>query len=226
MKLPIFNRFNECESEQWKNYCRLFKKKKKQSIAETRFILFDTETTGFDFKKDRVLCIGAVAVRNGRVIIKDNLEIYLNQDIFNPNTVEIHGILKNEKVKKFEEKEALQIFLEYIKDSVLVAHHTSFDTGMINAALKRNGFKKLKNKTLDTETLFTRSKHIVNIIDPNKRYTLDEISSELKISVKDRHTAAGDAYITAIAFLKILAKLNKDGKMKFRDLFLKPMIRY
>jgi DNA polymerase-3 subunit epsilon len=226
MKFPFLNKFSSCKSEHWKKYCHLFRKKKKQSISETRFILFDTETTGFDYKNDRILCIGAVVVINGRIIVKDNLEIYLNQDVFNPSTVEIHGILKSEKVEKIEEKEALEQFLEYIKDSVLVAHHTAFDVGMINAALKRNGFKKLKNKSLDTETLFTRSKHIVNIIDPNKRYSLDEISSELKISVKDRHTAAGDAYITAIAFLKILAKLNKDGKMKFKDLFLKPMIRY
>lgn len=76
---------------------------------------------------------------------------------------------------------------------------------------------------LSNTDLFVRSKHVVNFIHPNKVYSLDEISKELKISVKDRHTAAGDAFITAIAFLKIISKLNKDGKMRFKDLFIKPM---
>ena len=84
---------------------------------------------------------------------------------------------------------------------------------------------RLKNQVLDTGILFKRAKHSVNIIDPNKHYSLDDISKELKISVNDRHTAAGDAFITAIAFLKLLPKLNRDGKMTLKDLFIVPMTR-
>ncbi len=223
MKFPFFN-FKQHEYPKfWEDYCLLFKNKDKRTIKETRFIVFDTETTGFDFKKDRILSIGAVAVIENRILVNDGLEIYLNQDVFNPKTVPIHGILKNEKVQKQDELEALTLFLAYIKDSVLVAHHALFDIGIINTALKRHGLGKLKNKYLDTGILFKRSKHIVNFIDPSKQYSLDEIAKELKISAQDRHTASGDAFITALVFLKTLPKLNKDGKMKYKDLFINPM---
>lgn len=207
----------------WISYCELFKKKEKRTIKATRFVVFDTETTGFDFKEDRILCIGAVGVVSNKIFIKDSFEIYLKQSIFKAETVKIHGIIQNEKVQQKEELEALKLFLDYIKDSVLVAHHAGFDVGIINKALRRHHLGKLKNEVLDTGILFKQSKHIVNIIDANKKYSLDEIAKELKITAKDRHTAAGDAYITAIAFLKILPKLNKDGDMKYKDLFINPM---
>lgn len=223
MNFSFFNFKRKPIPEFWKRYCDFFKQKQEQSIAETRFIVLDTETTGLNFKKDRILCIGAVAVKGNKIFINDSFEVYLAQDVFNPNTVKIHGILKSEKISKSTEKEGLVQFLEYIKDSPLVAHHAGFDIGILNAALKRHNLGKLKNKVLDTGILFKRSKHIVNIIDPNKQYSLDELANELKITPKDRHTAAGDAFITALAFLKILPKLNKDGKMKYKDLFINPM---
>lgn len=225
MDLKIFNTFFKKTPEYWKAYTSLFKSKPKKTIEETRFVVLDTETTGFDLKKDRILCIGAVAVKSNRILVNDGLEIYLEQEIFNPNTVAIHGIIKTEKVKKSSEEDALIQFLDYIKDSVLVAHHAGFDIGILNAALKRNNLGRLKNKVLDTGILFKRAKHSVNIIDPNKHYTLDDIAMELKISANDRHTAAGDAFITALAFLKIVPKLNRDGKMKLNDLFIIPMQR-
>ncbi|WP_152287146.1 3'-5' exonuclease [Flavicella marina] len=223
MKFPFFNFSKKEYPEFWKNYCAHFNSKKQRTIDNTRFVVFDTETTGFDFKEDRILCIGCTTVKQNKIIIKDGLEIYLNQDVFKADTVKIHGILKTEKVTKLEEKEALIVFLDYIKDSVLVAHHAGFDIGIVNQALKRHKLGRLKNDVLDTGILFKRSKHIVNIIDPNKKYSLDEIAQELKITPKDRHTAAGDAFITALVFLKILPRLNKDGKMKYKDLFINPM---
>ena len=223
MKFSLFNFKRKSIPEFWKQYCALFKKKEKQSISDTRFVVLDTETTGLNFKKDRILCIGAIAVKGNKIFINDSLEIYLNQEIFNPKTVKIHGILKSERIKKLNEKEALIKFIDFIKDSPLIAHHAGFDIGILNAALKRQNLGKLKNKVLDTGILFKRSKHIVNIIAPNKQYSLDELASELKITPKDRHTAAGDAFITALAFLKIVPKLNKDGKMKYKDLFINPM---
>lgn len=223
MKFPFFKFQRKEYPEFWVQYCSYFKTKQQRIIKETRFIVFDTETTGFDFKEDRILCIGATAIIDNKILVKDGLEIYLNQTVFKAETVKIHGILKSEKVTKLDEKEALIQFLDYIKDSVLVAHHAGFDIGIINKALKRHHLGNLKNDVLDTGVLFKRSKHIVNIIDPNKNYSLDEIALELKITPKDRHTAAGDAFITGLAFLKILPKLNKDGKMRYKDLFINPL---
>ena len=84
---------------------------------------------------------------------------------------------------------------------------------MINAALKRNGLPKLKNKTLDTETLYIRTLLISAVVQRKERYTLDDLAKKFSISRKDRHTALGDAFITAIAFIRTIEKL-KPKKLK------------
>lgn len=206
--------------EYWQAYEQSFREKAKQDIIDTRFVVFDTETTGFNYKTDRILSIGAVSVIQNTISIPDILEVYAKQDKFNPDTVKIHGLLHDDiRVETITEEEAIRQFLAYIKNAVLVAHHANFDTTMINAALKRMGLPKLKNKVLDTATLYSNTRITSNLIDRNKSYSLDELADTLNIPKNDRHTAAGDAYITAIAFLKILARLEKKGVYKNRELF-------
>lgn len=96
----------------------------------------------------------------------------------------------------------------YAKNHVLVGHHVMFDINMINAALKRNGLPKLKNKTLDTESLYIRTLLISTVVQKKERYSLDDLAKKYSISRKDRHTALGDAFITAIAFLRSVEKLK------------------
>ncbi|WP_103069802.1 3'-5' exonuclease [Aquimarina sediminis] len=205
----------------WKEYVELFdKKKRKEPINNVRFVAFDTETTGFDYAKDRVLSIGAIAIRGNSLIVSDQLEIYLEQDVFNEETVQIHGIRKNNGFGKISEKKALELFVKYIGNSVLVAHFAEFDRKMIDKALKRQGLGVLKNRFLDTSILFKKTKHAVYQNDKqNSHYSLDELCNDLKISKSDRHTASGDAFITALAFLKILTKLKKDKQIEVSDLF-------
>lgn len=205
----------------WKKYESLFsEKKQKQKIQDTRFVAFDTETTGFDYAHDRILSIGAIAINNTAIDVSDQLEIYLDQEIFNKDTVEIHGIRKNNGLTKVTEKKAIELFIEYIGNSILIAHHAEFDKKMINKALSRYNLGTLKNKMLDTGVLFKKTKHQVYLTDQqNIHYSLDELCNDLKMSKSDRHTASGDAFITAIAFLKILSRLKKGKKVEVNDLF-------
>lgn len=194
--------------EFWNNYVDLFKNtKKKDAISSTRFIAFDTETTGFYKDRDRILSIGAVTLQNKTIAVNNNFEIYLDQEIFKPETVKIHGILKKGDFTKVSELEAIEAFLDYIKNDILIAHHAWFDYGMINSLLERNGLGKLKNECIDTAELFKKSKHII-YQENLKKYSLDELANELNVPVIDRHTANGDALITALVFLKILSRLK------------------
>ncbi|MFD0862479.1 PolC-type DNA polymerase III [Sungkyunkwania multivorans] len=205
----------------WLAYESHFADKKHASIDETRFVVLDTETTGFDFTKDRILSIGAVSVRKQTIAVADVFEVYILQDHFNPKTVEIHGILKEEKLNKVEELDALKMFLDYVKGAIIVAHHAYFDITMINRALKRHHLPSLKNLVMDTNDLYKRTRIATNLIDRDKNYSLDEICDALLVPLKDRHTAAGDAYLTAIAFLKIISKLKKGN----RKLSLKKLLK-
>ncbi|MEJ4087072.1 3'-5' exonuclease [Galbibacter orientalis] len=203
----------------WKAYEAKFSEKLPEFIDENEFIILDTETTGFDYDKDRILCIGAVKLKSNTIEVANAFEIYLHQEQFNPETVKIHGIVKNDPENTATEAEAIQQFLDYIGNAVLVAHHANFDIGMVNHALKRLQLPKLKNKVLDTMTLYRATRINSNLIDRNKHYSLDELAENLNISLKDRHTASGDAMITAIAFLKTISRLYKNERGKLKDLF-------
>ncbi|WP_340066521.1 3'-5' exonuclease [Ascidiimonas aurantiaca] len=213
-----FIRKKKAYPEYWKQYVSHFRGTKQQTYSKTTFTVFDTETTGFDFKIDRMLSIGAVKVCDNKIKIADVFERYIQQEHFNPDTVKIHGILKYEDANAAEE-DILKEFLAYIENSVLVAHHAYFDVTMINEALKRQGLPKLKNKILDTGRLYAKTRINSNFINREKNYSLDELTDVLQIPKKDRHTAVGDAYITALVFLKTVSKLYKGRPFKIKYLF-------
>ncbi len=211
----------------WDIYTQSFDNGLPETVEETHFVVLDTETTGFNFKKDRILSIGALRIKNAVIQPKDAFEVFVKQEIFASGTVEIHGILKQEKTQQLHELEALKILLNLLQNAVLVAHHTAFDVGMLNHALQRNGLPKLKNPTLDTAILYNRS------LKKSERkteghFSLDALAEKYSIPKTDRHTALGDAYITAIAFLHILSRLKpislkqllkKDRPWEFWKLF-------
>lgn len=198
----------------WKQYSKKFKQKQPKSIENTRFVVLDTETTGLDIINDRILSIGAICIVNNHIDVADSFEIYLKQEAFKAETVEIHGILKEGKLTKLSEAEAIENFIDFIGNAVLVAHHTAFDIEMINAALKRMELPKLKNKTIDTGILYKKLEG-----KKDSHFNLDVLCEEFNIPKHDRHTAAGDAFITALLFLKIISKLKKERNLHYSDLF-------
>ena len=143
MKLFFKNRSNKYPVF-WQQYSNLFD----ESASKTKpakFIALDTETTGFDYELDRIISIGAVVISNNEINISKPFEIFIKQERFNPDTVEFHGIIKNEKVETLTEEQALEQLLGFIGNANIVAHHANFDVKMINQALKRKGLPKLKN---------------------------------------------------------------------------------
>ncbi|OXA92391.1 3'-5' exonuclease [Flavobacterium hercynium] len=189
------------------------------TIEETRFVVLDTETTGFDYDNDRILCIGALVLQNSVISVQNSFEVYLQQDHYDKSTAQIHGILKDFIIKRPSELEALQQFLDFVGDSVIIAHHTIFDVTMINKALERNNLPQLTNPRLDTAHLYKKTLIKSHLFERKDHYTLDDLADKFDISKKDRHTALGDAYITAIAFLKIVKKLKDKKEINLNQLF-------
>lgn len=203
----------------WNAYEKSFDKKIPNDIKSVRFVVLDTETTGFDYANDRILCIGAIGLQNNTISIKDSLEIFVEQEHYNIESAEIHCILKKGKIDRTSEIDALRQLLEYLGNSIIIAHHTKFDVTMINSALERHGLPKLKNRTLDTAVLYRKSLLLTTLLDKKEHYTLDDLAEKFNISKADRHTAVGDAYITAIAFQKILNRMNYRKEPTLKDLF-------
>lgn len=191
---------------------KLFRIKNQKLIS--RFVVIDTETTGLDLKKDKILSIGAVVVEQNHININERFECFIEQEYFNLESVRIHGIMKHGDQKKIAEKEALEYFLEFVKDDVIVGHHVCFDIRMINKTLVAHDYNKLKNKVLDTEFLYRKLKPFLGYPQQVKRLSLDDLCEDLQISRKGRHTASGDALITALAFMKIKKKLLNENIQK------------
>jgi DNA polymerase-3 subunit epsilon len=221
----LFGKKKELElPDFWWEYEAHFQQKLPEDIKENVFVVLDTETTGFSLTKDRMLCIGALKLMDNSIAVKDIFEVYIEQEHYNAESAPIHGILKRSRRNKVIELDALKQFLVYAKNYILVGHHVKFDVNMINAALQRNGLPKLKNETLDTELLYKRTLLVSSVVERKERFTLDDLAEKFSISKKDRHTALGDAYITAIALLRILEKLKpknikdlikRQGPLKF-----------
>ncbi|MFI8378410.1 PolC-type DNA polymerase III [Leeuwenhoekiella sp. NPDC079379] len=220
MRIPFFDKKPD-PPEFYKTYARAFSEASPSTIKDTRFVVFDTETTGINARKDRMLSLGALEIKSNQIQLAKSLEVYVSQEIFNEEAVAIHGILRQHRNQiKISEEETVKLFLEFIGNAVLVGHHVGFDIAIINYALKRLGAPKLKNKFTDTGVLFKRSVHLVNITNPDKVYSLDELCEELNISKNDRHMAMGDAFITALAFLKIQNRLRGSKKITLKDILI------
>src|SRR5947199_7384781 len=78
--------------------------------AQVRFVVLDTETTGLDPKRDRLITIGAVAVRGGEILLDDSFEVLLKL-AYNNSSVTVHGITRDEALEGIDEHEALALLL-------------------------------------------------------------------------------------------------------------------
>lgn len=195
---------------------------KKMPIDKVRFVVFDTETTGLNPSKDKMLSIGAVVMCGNSIDVTERFECYVSQEEMNRDTIPIHGILHKGAYHKIAQDIAMSSFVEYIHGAVLVGHNVGFDVAIINHALQDFGRLKLQNQTLDTVRLAIRAaglspSRITNAGD----YMLDTLCEEYNIPMSDRHTAAGDAFITAMLLMKLLSKLKKRGIVTLGDLLQK-----
>lgn len=190
-------KINKEYPEFWKNYLHKFESKSK------RLVVFSTETTGLDTEKDVVLSIGAIGIEDGKIIIKDSFDITILQEKFNPEVALKNGILNNSE-EKVSQEEAISQFVNYLGNATLIGHRVNFDIAMINQALDKLQAGRLKNEALDVEIMYQKWQQLAE----DKQFSIDELATTFKISKSDRHTASGDAYITALIFLKLKQRLK------------------
>lgn len=189
-------------------------------LADLEYAVVDTEATGLDVKIDEIVSFGGVILHDKAIEIQNSLSIYIaGRKVRDRKALEIHGLLPNE-LEAVDELEALKRFLIFIKNRVLVGHYVGFDLKMINNLLHKYKCGPLNNNVLDTAEFAKRLDFPMRNYQfaINKNYTLDALCAKYGVIPKARHTAAGDAYITAILFQKLLSDLSKKGVKKFGDI--------
>ncbi len=195
----------------------------RQTAIETlRFVVFDTETSGLEVKTCNLLSIGAVVVQQRQIEVQQSLELYFDHadtSHINAKAVEIHGILPHNQFTKTDLAQGLQLFDDFCSnDAILVGHHVGFDLGVLNRLRKTFGKSPLPYFALDTAVLAQRIEQTDHYPITKFDLSLDALCKQYRIAAHDRHTAAGDAYLTALLLQKLLAKLQKRGAKTLSDL--------
>jgi DNA polymerase-3 subunit epsilon len=182
-------------------------------LEEVRFVVLDSETTGLDPRKDRLVTIGAIAVVNHEILIEDSFEALLKVE-YNSSAVTVHGVTREESRAGFDEPEALQRFLKYLGDGVIVGHHIGHDVETFNAGYERHFGSRLPNPSLDTMALTLLLERDGAFADrhPIQQFSLDALCTLFDIIPRDRHTAPGDAFMTALVFQRLLRLAVRHGR--------------
>ena len=188
-------------------------------IDRVRFVVLDCETTGLNPHADRIITIGAVGVVNGEILIEDSFEALLKIRE-NSASVTVHGITRDESRMGLEEAVAVERFLNYLGDGVIVGHHIGHDIAMLDNACERHWGFRLLNRWLDTMYLALHLQKAGAFADrpPVKRFTLDALCEVFGIAPHGRHTATGDTFLTALIFLRLRALARKHGRERLASL--------
>ncbi len=181
-------------------------------LRRLTFVVFDTETTGLNPSEgDEIIQIGAIRIVNGRILYNETIDQLVNPRRSVPAaSVEIHGISPELLKDQPAIDEVLPVFHHFAKGAVLVAHNAAFDMKFLQMKEELCGVR-FDHPVLDTLLLSS-------VVHPNQeRHSLDEVARRLQIPIVGRHTALGDAIVTAEVLVKLLPLLEANGIHTLED---------
>ena len=175
-------------------------------LAALSFTIFDTETTGLDpAGGDEILQIGAVRMVNGKLLRGERFDQLVDpRRSIPPASIPIHGITPERVRGQPTIEQVLPAFHRYAHDTVLVAHNAAFDMRFLQLKESTTGLR-FDQPVLDTLLLSA-------VLHPQQdSHRLEAIAERLGVRVVGRHTALGDALVTAEVFQKLVPLLADRG---------------
>ncbi len=177
-----------------------------RSLVELSYTVFDTETTGLNPSEgDEIIQIGALRIVNGRLLRQECLEQLVDpRHPLDAASAAIHGIRPEALAGQPTILEVLPVFHAFARDTVLVAHNAAFDMRFLQLKEAASGLR-FEQPVLDTLLLSAW-------LQPNQEsHRLEAIAERMGVAVTGRHTALGDATVTAEVFLRQIALLQAKG---------------
>jgi DNA polymerase-3 subunit epsilon/CBS domain-containing protein len=169
-------------------------------------IAFDSETTGLDTSRARMIQLGAVRIVHGVVDESRYFQELINPGVPIPaDSQAIHGISDADVADAREFRKVVKDFDAWRQDSVLIGYASGFDLAMLKRERELAGMKWTPPRCLDVRFL-------VNLLAPNlPDFSLDTIASWSKVDIHNRHSALGDAVATAAIFVALIPRLRETG---------------
>ena len=182
---------------------------KGQSI-DTTYCVLDLETTGLSFRTEKITEVGIMKVKDGKVI--DEFSCFVNPEKPIPQKVVEVTNITDDMVKDAETiDKVFPKILEFVGDSVLVAHNADFDIGFLKYNAKQLGYE-LNNTYMDTLKLAK------SLFPDFKKYKLGIIAEKLGIVVEVAHRALDDVDTTVKVLNVMLSMLKEKGAKTIDDI--------
>lgn len=183
------------------------------ALTDLCIVAFDSETTGLSTRDDDVVQIAAVRIVKGRIVEGEVLDTYVNPGRPIPTaSTAVHGVKDADVANAPDFPTVCRTFHAFCRDAVLVAHNAPFDM----AFLRR--FEGEASVTWDHPILDTVLLSAI-VFGTTEDHTLDALCKRLDIGIPadQRHTALGDARVTAQALVKLIPLLNGLGLVTLSD---------
>jgi len=205
---------------------RFFKRfDKSKSLADYDFVVYDTELTGLDPRRDEIIAIGAVKVRNLQIDLAQTFHYYVRPERLNPTKATlVHKITPEQLTEAPPLTEVLPKFLGFIGTDLLVGHFVGIDMSFLNQATRKVYRGRIANPALDTRRMAQIYRRIIlgfyyeNSTSTPTSYQLKSLSNEFNLPFFEAHDALEDALQTAYLFLYLVKKLHSAGVLSLRDL--------
>ena len=182
----------------------------KEQPIDSVYCVLDLETTGISFRTEKITEVGIIKIKNGEVI--DEFECFVNPEKPIPEEVVEVTHITDDMVKDAETiDKVIPKIIDFIGDSILVAHNADFDIGFLKHNFAEYGYS-LENTYIDTLRL-------AKVIFPEfKKYKLGIIASNLNIEVEVAHRALDDVKTLVKVFNIMLEKIKEKGGKIINDI--------
>ena len=181
------------------------------------YVALDLETTGLSPRKDTILEIGAVRVKDMKV--QDQYAALINPGFPIPERITALTGISDEMVKtERDERTVVEEFLEFCGDAVILGHNIAFDYGFLQQKAANIG-KSFSNEALDT--LKIARKYLPEL--PSRK--LGDLCIYYQIEQKQWHRAYEDAKVTGELYQKLAADFYQEGEVEFQPKKLSYKVR-
>jgi len=181
------------------------------SDGHQRWVVVDVETNGMNIASDALISFGAVAMHDdGHVLPGDSIEIVVRQErASSRENILVHGVGVAAQLNGVDPARALGMFMEYVSTAPILAFHAPFDRGFLARLIKFYVNQPFDNPWLDVAELAPALYPALNL------KSLDEWLNRFDIPVSARHSAAADAFATALLASRLLPEARRQGAPSF-----------
>lgn len=175
-------------------------------LEDLPVLVLDSETTGLDVALARIVSLGAVRSHGWRLYPHANLDSLVNPGVSIPRqSTAVHGISDAMAATAPGFSNAWPNLRDMMAGTVVVGHSIGFDLAILRRECERHGLAWEMPPALDTALLFAAMR------PKETDLNLERLAERYGVEIEGRHTALGDALVTAEIWLAMIPRLIDRG---------------